>query len=80
MLAHVGAYSAYVTPGRVNQFTCAVRQCVALAPRAQSASHLGSENRRGAICGVGVSLSCSASPLAIFEQAALRYFAAAFGC
>src|SRR6516162_11868750 len=47
MLAHVGAYSAYATPGRVNQFTCAARQCVALAPRAQSASHAGSENRRG---------------------------------
>src|SRR5262245_65737026 len=26
MLAHVGAYSAYATPGRVNQFTCAARQ------------------------------------------------------
>jgi hypothetical protein len=33
MLAHISAYSAYATPGRVNQFTCAARQCVALAPR-----------------------------------------------
>ena len=32
MLAHIGAYSAYATPRRVNQFTCAARQCVALAP------------------------------------------------
>ena len=29
MLAHVAAYSAYATPGRVNQFTFAARQCVA---------------------------------------------------
>jgi len=29
MLAHVAAYSAYATPGRMNQFTFAARQCVA---------------------------------------------------
>jgi hypothetical protein len=30
VLAHVGAYSTYATPHRVNQFTCAARPCVAL--------------------------------------------------
>jgi len=76
MLAHVGAYSAYATPGRVNQFTCAARQCVALAPRAQSASHMGSENRhlRG---------RCSAFVFrvtaAIFEQAAQHRLPAVYG-
>jgi hypothetical protein len=76
MLAHVAAYSAYAAPGRVNQFTCATRQCVAHAPRAQSASHMGSENRhlRG---------RCSAFVFrvtaAIFEQPAQHRLPAVYG-
>jgi hypothetical protein len=68
MIAHVGAYSCLCHPHSVNQFTCAARQCVALATTGRRYGRFaGRRKSRFSSCTQGV-LHEDTAPLPIVDD------------